>query len=54
MWLGVDLRIGTNKTCVWKRLRAKNVLIILGSIIDMIGEPLWALNEHKNLHFDND
>ena len=41
MWLGVDLRIGTNKTRVKEvGLCAKNVLIILGSIIDMIGESI--------------
>ena len=36
-------------------VRAQNMLIILSSIVNIIGGGrLWPLNEHKNLHFDNE
>jgi hypothetical protein len=35
-------------------VHAQNVEIILGSMVNMIGEPICSLNEHKNLHFDID
>ena len=31
-------------------LRAQNMLIILDSIVNMIEESIWPLNEHKNFH----
>ena len=34
-------------------LCAQNMLIILGSIVNIIGTPIWPLNEHVNLHFDH-
>ena len=55
MWLGVDLRTGTKKH-VFKRyeLRAQTMLTIPGSVVNMIGGPIWPLNEHENLHFDDE
>jgi hypothetical protein len=40
MWLGVNLRTNTKRTCVHKRLDFvfKNMLTILGLIINMIGD----------------
>jgi hypothetical protein len=35
-------------------VHAQNVEIILGSMVNMIGEPICSLNDHKNLHFDID
>ena len=33
----------------------QNMLTILGPIVNMIGRIyIWPLNEHKNLHFDNE
>ena len=34
------------------RLRAPNMLTI-GSIVNIVGGPIWPLREHKNLHLDN-
>ena len=33
---------------------AQNVEIILSSMVNMIGEPIWPINKHENLHFDNE
>ena len=30
------------------------MLIILGSIVNMIGVNYMTLNEHENVHFDNE
>ena len=35
-------------------LYAQNMLTILGSIVNKLDKPIWPLNEHKILHFDND
>ena len=38
-------------------LRVHNVITILGSIDNIVGEGggvVWPLNEHKSLHFDNE
>ena len=34
-------------------LCAQNMLAIVGSIVDMIGGPIWPFNEHEKLHFDH-
>ena len=31
-----------------------NTLIILVSIVDIIGGPIWPINEHENLPTDNE
>ena len=33
---------------------AQNMLTILGSTVNMIGETIWLPNEHTNIHFDNE
>ena len=35
-------------------LRAQNMLTILVLMFNMIEGPIWPLNEHKNIHFDNE
>ena len=47
-WLN-DLRMDTNNTNFKEiGLRAQNMLTILGSIINIVGGPIWPLSEHKN------
>ena len=56
MWLGVDLKSDTKKTC-WKEagLCAQNMLTILGSVVNMKGGGGYmTINEHENLHFSNE
>jgi len=55
MWLGMDLRTGTKNTSLKENgLHAQNMLTILGSIVNMIGVTYMTLNEHENLHFDDE
>ena len=36
-------------------LRTQNMIVtIMGSIVNIIGGAMCPLNEHKNLHFDNE
>lgn len=55
MQLDENLRKDTKNTCVKKeiRLHTQKMLTILGSTKNMIGGPIWPLNEQENLHFDN-
>ena len=46
MWLGVDVKTGTKKTCVQKK-RVES----LRAIVNMIGGPTWPPIECKNPHF---
>ena len=56
MWLGVDPRTGTEKDMCLRDigLHAQIMLTILNSMVIMImGDLIWPLNDHRNLHFDN-
>jgi hypothetical protein len=51
----VDLKLAP-KGCVFSKLLDyvfKNILIILGPIVNMIGGLVQPLNEQENLRFDN-
>ena len=66
MWLGLDMRIGTKKTCVQRRLTTCSKYVNhcrLNAQHDWRcvwgegrggGRPLWSLNEQENLNFDNE
>jgi hypothetical protein len=55
-WLGVDLRTNLKNTRVWKRsdymLECANHSRFNSEL--KLGTPVWPLNDHKNLHFDNE
>ena len=47
---------GHQKDMCWKEigLLAQNLLAILDAIVNIIGGPVWTLNDSENLHFDNE
>ena len=54
MCLGMDLRTRTKRIFAIE-LYTQNMLTILDLIVNIFGRPpTWPLNEHKNLHFDNE
>ena len=55
MCLGVDLRKGTRRHVLNEiGLRAQNLLIVIGSIVNIIGGDLYDhLRKKDNLHFNN-
>ena len=53
VWLGVDLRTDTKRTCVYKSNWNQKLLIILGSIADY-DCALLALENHSNEREDHD
>jgi hypothetical protein len=58
MWLGVAPRIIFTKknSCSNETgLHAQNMITITSSIKSiLLGWPMWPLNEHVSLHFDNE
>jgi hypothetical protein len=56
MWLGVDLRLDTKKTCGKRGLDYKLKYGNHSRLNDEHdwGGPIGQFNEHKNFHFDND
>ena len=59
MWLGVDLRMGPLKGIMEIDRCAQKMLTILDSTFNMIagegrGGDYRPLNEHVNLHFDDE
>ena len=57
MWLGVDPNNGhqNNIICFEEiRLRAQNLLTILGSIVNIIGGgSIWSFKKKENFRFDD-
>ena len=53
-WCGYKNRYQNGKCLKEIKLYAHNMITNLDSIVNIIGEPIWPFDEHKNPHFDNE
>ena len=53
---GCGSKNGHQKDMSFKEIRlvrAQNRLIVIGSVVNIVGGPIWAFNEHEDCHFDH-
>jgi hypothetical protein len=54
VWCGS--KNGYQKDMSWKEigLRAKNVIILLSSVVNTIEVTIWSFDEYESVHFDHE